>query len=320
MDDEPDPPVVKCKEAVKHFLTEGVFDGLSGTSFDGRTYSHDQKTHWKVQEHLCMLDCQPGQVKWDQNYAFTFWFKRTAHSVTGFSGWQVLPIFNVRPQEKDIKNKRHDWTLGWGGFPSMMGLNPHNALMFCGGTGGWHCTWPIGEENSGIKGGYRYAWRERWTMPPLNWWRFFGLMVDESGYSLYEFSDPPLKDQNKFHRNERARPDLDATVHGFSRKVVTLSKGSWWGHDINDRAKSGWVARELPRTMYPYPEYEKVWTGFVVNDKILQRYSRHFMPEKQDLVPYHIVDLTYYRLEDHVFTEEEMEALYDKGRSVKDVD
>lgn len=200
-------------------------------------------------------------------------------------------------------------TGSWGG----------DILYFCGSTGGWYCQWPVGEENSGIKGGYRYDIRNRWKLPPINWWRFFGLMVDETGYALFEFSDPPMKNQNKISSGERANPNLPPATHGFSRKVTTLSKGSWWGHDIQDgRGKR----RSMPHLdgKQNKPDWQKVWTGHVLGRRYHGYHWAHtwgvVAPLNDNGIPYYIMDLTYYRLDDHVMTEEEMEALYEKGRSM----
>jgi len=367
--------------------------------FDGSTFAVNDQAHWKVREHLCMKDCQPGTIKWDKNYAWTFWYMRTARGTPdrGNNDHEFLPVFAVRPDEDSVGYHQWGW---WGGYPYFMTWR--SRMMFCGATERWDCHWPIGEENSGIKGGWRFNWWSRWRLPPVNWWRFYGVMVDETGYTLYEFSDPPIIGNEDSDRNKRAHPHLPAAVHGFARKVATKSKGSWWGYDVHKPyhrfANTPWnhgginSADKVPETCkkvdkcYPWcwdtskgwhqrwrghwncrlegelekcntccesdgkiyqvhmhetscarfscecekkwdevegvpmlkidnENWEKVWTGFTV----AKWRSGWWRPIIGLETPYWVMDLTYYRLNDHVFTEEEMEAIYKKGRSVDNV-
>merc|ERR1712199_62429 len=120
--------------------------------------------------------------------------------------------------------------------------------MFCASSR-WDCQWPIGEEDSGVKGGWRFNWYHRWRLPPVNWWRFYGVVANEDGYTLYEFSDPPILGNDKMpeaqhkngwtnHRSDQGGsskryPHLPYAVHGFARRIATKMKGSWWGYDIH---------------------------------------------------------------------------------------
>merc|ERR1712195_349062 len=71
-------------KAIKHFITSGVFDGLSGTTYDGKvvTSGPEEKSNWKIAGNKCLAGCTPGQIKWDQNYAWTFWYMRTTTLTT----------------------------------------------------------------------------------------------------------------------------------------------------------------------------------------------------------------------------------------------
>merc|ERR1712093_206693 len=251
---------VKCKSAVKQFLTEGVFDGLSGSSYDGKVFNEGpgKKTHWVPYEHMCLGGCEPGTIKWDKNYAWTFWFLRTGEgsgaTQPGTSNAEFLPVFAVRPKEvgqsggSGLGHRQWGW---WGGYPFFMTWR--GRLMFCGANQRWYCQWPIGEENSGIKGGWRFNWWSRWRLPPINHWRFYGLMVDETGYTLYEYSDPPLIGYDNLNSlpygHDHWASKIPPSTHGFARKVNMKSKGSWWGWDIHDvysRADSTWNPTEHP--------------------------------------------------------------------------
>jgi len=185
---------VMCKKAVEHFLTSGVFDGLGGSTFDGLvvTEGSDSKSAWKISGNKCLNGCVEGQIKWDQNYAWTFWYKRTTDNFDA-GNRKVLPVFAVRAAPGDGGRHNPTGTRNggwWGGYPFF--VTWMGSMMFCASTDKWECHWPIGEENSGVKGGWRFNWYHRWRLPPANWWRFYGVMADENGYTLYEFSDPPI--------------------------------------------------------------------------------------------------------------------------------
>merc|ERR1712196_72580 len=220
---------VKCKEAVEHFLTDGLFDGLTGTAFDGETFHVGEKNYWQPRSEdahspsgmsgSCFKNCEAGQIKWDKNFAWTFWYIRQSENHHE-KNRKVLPVFAV----KDINR---GW---WGGFPFF--VTWMGSMMFCASSR-WDCQWPIGEENSGVKGGWRFNWYHRWRLPPVNWWRFYGVMANEDGYTLYEFSDPPIKGNDKMPRTNKADKTLPYTVHGFSRQINLKSKGSWWGFDMH---------------------------------------------------------------------------------------
>jgi hypothetical protein len=375
---------VKCKEAVKHFLTAGVFDGLSGTTYDGKivTDGADKKSHWKTQGHKCLAGCVPGQITWDKNYAWTFWYMRTT-KIYDRQNPKVMPVFSVRTQPGTEGRHKHGW---WGGYPFF--ITWVGSMMFCASTDKWECHWPIGEENNGVKGGWRFNWYHRWRLPPINWWRFFGVMVDEDGYTLYEFSDPPILGNNKLHA--KANHGQPYTVHGFSRRIATKTKGSWWGYDIHapyHRPDGLWnpniassAGETLPETctkeschircwqhgwhsnrqcridntveecgyckevdgkiqrdsgsgsftckctkewdkvkkigMSAFSENDaRIWTGYTYAPWQCPHCRWHWSDGKD--TPQYIMDLTYYRLADHTFTAEEMQALYMKGRSIE---
>ena len=57
----------------------------------------------------------------------------------------------------------------------------------------------------------------------------------------------------------------------------------------------------------------KIWTGFTYASNQCPQCGWHWESLKE--TPQWIMDLTYYRLGDHIFSEEEMKALYEKGRS-----
>jgi len=385
---------VRCKKAVKHFLTQGVFDGLSGTSFDGKVFTDgpDDKVFWKAKSQYCPgkgpSNCgTPGMITWDQNYAWTFWYMRLYEN-DGYDR-KVLPVFAVRRPEAPAG----DWSGGWwGGYPFF--VTWVGSMMFCATTSKWECHWPIGEENSGIKGGWRFNWYHRWRLPPKNIWRFFGLMVDEDGYTLYEFSDPPIIGNDNLN-NGKAMGNMPWAVHGFSRRVATRSKGSWWGYDIHApyaRADGAWSAtssggvEQIPETctktdcaircsqqgwhsdlacrldmtsigakieqcgwcrddadgnpkrdsgsgcykcmcvkdwdnlkkldVKQFSENDaRVWTGYTYASWMGAGAGWKLGAGVKS--PQLIMDLTYYRLADHVFIESEMLALYEKGRSIK---
>eukprot|EP00656_Telonema_subtile_P002244 TRINITY_DN1097_c0_g1_i3.p1 TRINITY_DN1097_c0_g1~~TRINITY_DN1097_c0_g1_i3.p1 ORF type:complete len:603 (-),score=146.22 TRINITY_DN1097_c0_g1_i3:251-2059(-) len=405
-DTENDKPL--CKKAIKQFLTKGVFDGLSGTSYDGKiiTDGASDSTHWKPHGNKCLEGCANGQVKWDKNFAWTFWYMRTANE------WaKVRPVFALR------RNPRHIWDGWWGGFPFF--ITWVGSMMFCAQTQRWECHWPIGEVNSGVKGGWRFNWYHRWRLPPVNWWRFYGVMSDEDGYSLYEFSDPPIEGNSVLPTHENGKwscpgnnksphwPDrcktqrnLPYTVHGFSRRIPSKQAGGWWGWDIHkpysrpdglwspsirssageaipeDCAmdttctnnwhcrKGGWHThfkcridgtldecgwcKTVDSKVYraarneaggwcrckkkwdeiegvaekPFTDNDAVvWTGYTYSPWILHHWGRHcgWMTPVGHATPQYIMDLTYYRLGDHSFTEEEMKAIYLKGRSIDSV-
>jgi len=382
---------VMCKKAVEHFLTSGVFDGLGGSTFDGMvvTEGSDSKSAWKTSGNKCLNGCVAGQIKWDQNYAWTFWYKRTTdHFDAG--NRKVLPVFAVRaaPGDGGRHNPTGEMHGGWwGGYPFF--VTWMGSMMFCAATDKWECHWPIGEENSGIKGGWRFNWYHRWRLPPANWWRFYGVMADENGYTLYEFSDPPIlgnsvigpgiKIQNAHHANRadmatagKAHPELPYAVHGFSRRIALKSKGSWWGYDVHAphsypqgkdahaRAENGipetctkggsctWKERrnrlctscteqdgkvirdsgsgsftckcvkdwdnvkKIGMTKFNDVD-AKIWTGFTYASNQCPQCGWHWSDGAD--TPQWIMDLTYYRLGDHTFSEEEMKAIYEKGRS-----
>jgi len=398
---------VMCKKAVEHFLTSGVFDGLGGSTFDGLvvTEGSDSKSAWKISGNKCLNGCVEGQIKWDQNYAWTFWYKRTTDNFDA-GNRKVLPVFAVRAAPGDGGRHNPTGTRNggwWGGYPFF--VTWMGSMMFCASTDKWECHWPIGEENSGVKGGWRFNWYHRWRLPPANWWRFYGVMADENGYTLYEFSDPPIlgnsvigpdiKIQSAHHanRNEmatagKAHPELPYAVHGFSRRISTKSKGSWWGYDVHapyhrpdglwnraDREaadeilpetctkavcsvrcwnqgwhsnkqcrldntieeciwckeKDGKIMRDADRNsftckcvkdwdnikkigMSKFNDVDaKIWTGFTYASNQCPQCGWHWESLKE--TPQWIMDLTYYRLGDHIFSEEEMKALYEKGRS-----
>jgi len=373
---------VRCKKAVKHFLTSGVFDGLSGTTYDGKivTSGSDEKSTWKTAGNKCLAGCTPGQIKWDQNYAWTFWYMRTT---TMWDRRKVLPVFSVRTQPGTGGRHNNGW---WGGYPFF--ITWVGSMMFCAATDKWECHWPIGEENSGVKGGWRFNWYHRWRLPPANWWRFFGVMVDEDGYTLYEFSDPPIEGNSVMGR--KTHNHLPYAVHGFSRRIATRTKGSWWGYDIhapyhrpdglwnpnvagaagetipetctkvachircwnqgwhsnykcrmdNTIEECGWCVEKDGKIMRDrgagsftckcvkdWDNVKKVgmsafsdadariWTGYTYASHQCPQCGWHWSDGKD--TPQWIMDLTYYRLGDHSFTEAELKALYEKGRSTE---
>merc|ERR1711907_326464 len=385
--------VPKCKKAVQQFLTDGLFDGLSGTSFDGEHVSFGEgKTYQQITSFFAPKGHQGGQIQWSKNYAWTFWYKRTKEER------RIMPVFAVRRKYKDPgEAARGGW---WGGYPFFVAY--HGSMMFCATTKKWECQWPIGEENSGVKGGWRFNWYHRWRLPPTNWWRFYGVMANEDGYTLYEFSDPPILGNDKmppsrshhedFHAARqgytKAHKNLPYTVHGFSRQISLKSKGSWWGFDIhapyhrkdgvwnpdkyrsdaseqlpetcvkasckhhcggwhsskkcrlantveecgNCKEKDGVIKRDSgagsfkckckkewdnikPIGMKKFEDRDAIiWTGYT-NDPEYQP-SNWYLSKGTSTTQW-IMDLTYYRLDDHTFSEEEMEALYLKGRSTK---
>lgn len=78
-------------------------------------------------------------------------------------------------------------------------------------------------------------------------------MVDETGYTLYEYSDPPLIGYDNLNSlpygHDHWASKIPPSTHGFARKVNMKSKGSWWGWDIHDvysRADSTWNPTEHP--------------------------------------------------------------------------
>merc|ERR1712072_1564826 len=383
LDEEKKP---RCKLAVKHFLTAGVFDGLSGTTYDGKIVTHgsDDASHWKIKGHMCLDGCVTGQIKWDKNYAWTFWFMRTD---TKYDRQQakVLPVFSVRTQPNQQGRHGMGW---WGGYPFF--VTWVGSMMFCAATDEWECHWPIGEENSGVKGGWRFNWYHRWRLPPTNWRRFFGVMVDEDGYTLYGFSDPPIEGNSVLGHHNKAHKRLPYTVHGFSRRIATKTKGSWWGYDIHApyhrpdglwnaniagaagevlpetctktactvrcyeqgwhsnykcrlantieecgycKEKDGKVQRDRGSGSFTckcVKEWDKIkkvgmsafsdndariWTGYTYAPWQCPHCRWHWSDGKA--TPQYIMDLTYYRLADHSFSEAEMKALYMKGRSIE---
>merc|ERR1711998_102303 len=373
---------VKCKEAVEHFLTDGLFDGLTGTAFDGETFHVGEKNYWQPRSEdahspsgmsgSCFKNCEAGQIKWDKNFAWTFWYIRQSENHHEKIR-KVLPVFAV-------KENHRGW---WGGFPFF--VTWMGSMMFCASSR-WDCQWPIGEENSGVKGGWRFNWYHRWRLPPVNWWRFYGVVANEDGYTLYEFSDPPIIGNDNMNK-AKARHNLPYAVHGFSRQIATKTKGSWWGYDIHapyqrkdgvwnanrggseqlpetcvkvgkcncwekgwvsNRAcrmantveecgfckeKDGVIVRDRGRDSFKCKckkEWDKIkgagmkkfkdseaiiWTGYDYDPQQCPRCGWHWNPGKE--TPQYIMDLTYYRLGDHTFSEKEMEALYLKGRSTK---
>jgi len=320
---------------------------------------------------------------------------------------KVRPVFAVRRQPRDT------WDGWWGGYPFF--ITWVGSMMFCAQSAKWECHWPIGEEDNGVKGGWRFNWYHRWRLPPVNWWRFFSLMCDEDGYTLYEFSDPPIIGNDvlptydtswtcpgtKLNPNWpdecKANRNLPYTVHGYSRRIPTKGKGSWWGWDIHkpysrpdglwspsvegasgqilpekcamDKTcennwhcfSGGWNTHEqclMKNTVEEcgwcktvngitaraattekggwcrcvkdwdkiegdkVPPFQKedaiIWTGFTYSPWILDAWGREcgwMTPVGHD-TPQYIMDLTYYRLGDHSFTEAEMKAIYLKGRSI----
>jgi len=109
--DEEEKP--RCKEAVKHFLTAGVFDGLSGTTYDGKivTDGSDDKSAWKTAGHKCLQGCVAGQIKWDKNYAWTFWYMRTTKKYDRQQP-KVMPVFSVRSPTWN-RGPPQAWLVGW---------------------------------------------------------------------------------------------------------------------------------------------------------------------------------------------------------------
>jgi len=213
-------------------------------------------------------------------------------------------------------------------------------------------------------------------------------MANEDGYTLYEFSDPPIEGNDKLGHNNKAHKPLPYAVHGFSRQIATKTKGSWWGYDIHapyQRKDGVWNANrggseQLPETcvkasctrhcwehgwhsnykcrmantveecgwckekdgvikrdrghgsftckctkewdkikgvgMKEFQDSEAIiWTGYTYDPRQCPNCYWHWNPGKD--TPQYIMDLTYYRLGDHTFTEKEMEALYLKGRTTK---
>eukprot|EP00658_Telonema_sp_P-2_P048131 TRINITY_DN3662_c0_g1_i10.p1 TRINITY_DN3662_c0_g1~~TRINITY_DN3662_c0_g1_i10.p1 ORF type:complete len:484 (+),score=89.64 TRINITY_DN3662_c0_g1_i10:48-1499(+) len=280
-----------CKKAVEHFLTEGVFDGLSGTTHDGHTFTEgpSDKLYWQPKENTCHdNDCTPGKITWDKNYAWTFWYQRNDANRR-----QISSIFAVRNQNR---NSPHGW---WGGYPYFG--SAWGCMMFCGSTHWSFCHWPIGEENSGIKGGYRYDWWHRWRLPPVHWWRFYGVTANQDGWVLYEFSDPPIKNNNNMNTGHKTvhGTSVHWTVHGFSRKIPMQASGSWWGHSWSTSMRYTDFSDTTVYSGYAMPDYALAWWGW----------------HPGRTVPEYVMDLTYYRMGDHVMTEEEMKAIYIKGRS-----
>jgi len=377
LDEEKKP---RCKKAVEQFLTAGLFDGLSGTTFDGEQVEFGEGKTWtQTRGWYAPKGHRGAQIKWDKNYGWTFWFKRTT-SDYDYANRKVLPVFAVRH-----KNGYNGYSGGWwGGYPFF--VTWVGSMMFCASTEKWECHWPIGEENSGVKGGWRFNWYHRWRLPPANWWRFYGVMANEDGYTLYEFSDPPIIGNDNMNK-AKARHNLPYAVHGFSRQIATKTKGSWWGYDIHapyqrkdgvwnanrggseqlpetcvkvgkcncwekgwvsNRAcrmantveecgfckeKDGVIVRDRGRDSFKCKckkEWDKIkgagmkkfkdseaiiWTGYDYDPQQCPRCGWHWNPGKE--TPQYIMDLTYYRLGDHTFSEKEMEALYLKGRSTK---
>jgi hypothetical protein len=300
---------------------------------------------------------------------------------------KVLPVFSVRKSPGSPWSREHKpgW---WGGYPFF--VTWVGSMMFCASTDKWECHWPIGEENSGIKGGWRFNWYHRWRLPPANWWRFFGVMVDEDGYTLYEFSDPPIEGNNVLGYNNKAHKHLPYSVHGFSRRIATKTKGSWWGYDLhapyhrpdglwnpnvagaagetlpetctkvachircwnngwhsnrqcrldNTIEECGWCKEKDGKIMRDRgsgsftckcvkdwddvkkigmsgfnDDMARIWTGYSYANWQCPQCGWHWGDGEE--TPQYIMDLTYYRLADHTFTEDELKALYEKGRSTE---
>ena len=206
-------------------------------------------------------------------------------------------------------------------------------------------------------------------------------MADENGYTLYEFSDPPILGNSvigpgRVHygatmgTSGKAHPNLPYAVHGFSRRISTKSKGSWWGYDVHAphsypqgkdahaRAENGIpetctkggsctyeerrnrlcthcteedgkVIRDSGSGSFKckcvkdwenvkkigmpkfHHEDAKIWTGYTYWRSTGAGW--HWSDGAD--TPQWIMDITYYRLGDHTFSEEEMKAIYEKGRS-----
>eukprot|EP00658_Telonema_sp_P-2_P048137 TRINITY_DN3662_c0_g1_i3.p1 TRINITY_DN3662_c0_g1~~TRINITY_DN3662_c0_g1_i3.p1 ORF type:complete len:140 (+),score=46.82 TRINITY_DN3662_c0_g1_i3:81-500(+) len=88
-------------------------------------------------------------------------------------------------------------------------------------------------------------------------------------------------------------------VHGFSRKIPMQASGSWWGHSWSTSMRYTDFSDTTVYSGYAMPDYALAWWGW----------------HPGRTVPEYVMDLTYYRMGDHVMTEEEMKAIYIKGRS-----
>eukprot|EP00658_Telonema_sp_P-2_P048132 TRINITY_DN3662_c0_g1_i13.p1 TRINITY_DN3662_c0_g1~~TRINITY_DN3662_c0_g1_i13.p1 ORF type:complete len:143 (+),score=44.33 TRINITY_DN3662_c0_g1_i13:81-509(+) len=91
-------------------------------------------------------------------------------------------------------------------------------------------------------------------------------------------------------------------VHGFSRKIPMQASGSWWGHSWS--------------TSMRYTDFTNsvIYSGWAMPSQYFHWWSNWHVGKE---VPDYVMDLTYYRMGDHVMTEEEMKAIYIKGRSTR---
>jgi len=172
---------------------------------------------------------------------------RADYKYCGGSRWwgqgTTCPI-KVPPDNKDVYPVRNPgW---WGGFPLFVSWA--GSMMFCASTERWNCHWPIGAENSGVKGGWRFNWYHRWRLPPLNWWRFYGVMADEDGYTLYEYNDPKVTNTDYISKpgvsvSGNAPNRWRGWSHWTANKHI-LSRNEWGGHAYSHPSEQSTVNRD----------------------------------------------------------------------------
>lgn len=300
-----------CDKGIKHFLEDGVFDGLAGSTFDGSVVADGptDSTHWQVKGNYEPKTSQGAyKIVWDRNWAWSFWYITQLSEHQTHSKW-IWPVMAIKPET------HHFWT----GSPMFQMY--HGIMMWCVASqmnNHWYgCSFPVGQDNHGVKGHEHHGWPHRWKSPPQNHWRFYATVSDDVAWTLYEFSDPPIIGYDKIGEKQYQTHTWWGSyhVHGFSRRVnvgVNNGRTGWW---------SGYDSQKVPKSRFD-SQPDRVWTGYTWHPHTLSRMKSwwggwwaRYIVGVNEKIPMHIMDLTYYRLGETTMTEDEVKAIYLKGRS-----